>query len=86
MAVYFFDRSGIVKRYVQEAGTAWVMAVTNPAAGNRIYLARIAGVEVISITATLVENAMMLAERYTLRGYDAVQSQLIEKEGGCPVF
>jgi predicted nucleic acid-binding protein len=48
MAVFFFDSSSIVKRYVQEAGTAWVQAVTDPAAGNTVYLARIAIVEVTS--------------------------------------
>lgn len=49
--VYFFDSSGIAKRYVQEKGTSWVVAATDPAAGNRLYLARIAGVEVISALA-----------------------------------
>lgn len=48
MAVYFFDSSGIVKRYVEEKGTPWVLDIADPAAGNHTYLARIAGVEVIS--------------------------------------
>lgn len=48
MAVYFFDSSGIVKRYVEEKGTPWVLDIADPATGNSIYLARIAGVEVIS--------------------------------------
>src|SRR5438128_7822778 len=48
MDVYFFDTSGIVKRYVQEAGTAWVQAVADVTAGNLIYIARITAVEVTS--------------------------------------
>jgi hypothetical protein len=48
VAVHFFDSSAIVKRYVSEMGTGWVISVTDPAAGNRIYVARITGVEVVS--------------------------------------
>ena len=48
MAVYFLDSSAVVKRYIREAGTAWIINTTNPSAGNRIYLARITGVEVVS--------------------------------------
>jgi predicted nucleic acid-binding protein len=48
LAVYFFDSSALVKRYVRETGTGWVSSIINPAAGNEVYLARITGVEVIS--------------------------------------
>lgn len=48
MSVYFFDSSAIVKRYVNETGTAWVKSITNPLAGNRIHIARITGVEVVA--------------------------------------
>lgn len=48
MSVYFFDSSAIVKRYVKERGTGWVIDTTNPATGDRIYVARITGAEVIS--------------------------------------
>jgi hypothetical protein len=48
VAAYFFDSSAVVKRYVQETGTAWVLSVTDPAAGHAIYVARITGVEVVS--------------------------------------
>lgn len=46
MAVYFFDSSALVKRYVAEVGSAWVVSITDPAAGHRIYVANIAAVEV----------------------------------------
>jgi len=51
VAVYFFDSSALVKRYVTETGTAWVISVLDPGAANAIYLARIAGVEVVSAIA-----------------------------------
>jgi predicted nucleic acid-binding protein len=43
---YYFDSSGLVKRYVAEVGSNWVISLTDPAAGNRIYVANITGVEV----------------------------------------
>lgn len=106
MAGYFLDSSAVVKRYVTERGSTWVRQLTAPAAGNDIYLARIAGAEVVAalvshtpplppplltqalsdfrfdfqaqyqlieITAALIQEAMVLAERRRLRGYDAVQ-------------
>lgn len=48
MAVYFFDSSAIVKRYLIETGTAWVGSITDLAAGNKVYLTRVTLVEVIS--------------------------------------
>lgn len=48
MAAFFCDSSAIVKRYVAETGSAWLSAITNPASGNRVYIARITFVEVIS--------------------------------------
>lgn len=48
MAIYFLDSSAIVKRYIRETGTAWVVGLTDPVARSRIYVARIAGVEVVS--------------------------------------
>jgi len=41
VAVYFLDTSAVVKRYVLEPGTAWVQALTDPAAGNVHCIARI---------------------------------------------
>lgn len=48
MAIYFFDSSGLVKRYVAEIGTTWVQGLTDPSARNGIYIAQITGVEVIA--------------------------------------
>lgn len=48
MVPYFFDTSALVKRYAKEVGTAWVFSLVRPAAGNRLYLVRITGVELVS--------------------------------------
>ena len=106
MDSYFFDSSGIVKRYVTEVGTAWVVGITDPIAANDIYVVHITGVEVVSalvrkvpslppptlaqaisefkndlqrqyqrvaVTGALIVQAMSMAEKHRLRGYDAVQ-------------
>ncbi len=36
MAAYFFDSSALVKRYVIERGSTWVIRITTPAVGNSI--------------------------------------------------
>ena len=51
MAVYFFDSSALVKRYVQETGTAWVLGICNPTANAPLYIARITGAEVVAAIA-----------------------------------
>lgn len=48
---YFLDSSALVKRYVREAGTAWVRGVTRRRSSTYIYIALIAAVEVTSAIA-----------------------------------
>ena len=48
---YFVDSSTLVKRYVEEDGTAWVLRLTRRKSGRRIYLARITTVEVTAAVA-----------------------------------
>jgi predicted nucleic acid-binding protein len=45
---YIFDSSAIVKRYVNEQGSAWVAATVDPNSHPHIYLAAITGVEVVA--------------------------------------
>jgi predicted nucleic acid-binding protein len=108
MAAYFLDASAVVKRYARETGTAWMLGLFRRAAGHRLYVARITGVEVaaaltrkrrgghltanegaraltrlrrdlgqrlriVEITPALLTDAMDIAEKHGLRGYDAVQ-------------
>jgi predicted nucleic acid-binding protein len=51
LADYFLDTSAVVKRYVQETGTAWIRTLAASATGHFIYLARITEVEVTSALA-----------------------------------
>lgn len=48
MAAYVCDSSAVVKRYVRETGTAWILSHTDPGAGHAIYVASMTGVEVVS--------------------------------------
>lgn len=48
MAIYFLDSSAVVKRYVPEKGSAWVIGITDPGSGHLLYAARITGAEVVS--------------------------------------
>jgi len=48
MAVYYLDTSALVKRYAQEPGTAWVLNLTDVAAGHDLYTVRVTGPEMIA--------------------------------------
>ena len=48
---YFVNSSALVKRYVQETGTAWVRRLTRHHPSTVIYMARITTVEVTSAVA-----------------------------------
>jgi predicted nucleic acid-binding protein len=48
MVVYFCDTSAIVKRYVNEPGTTWLIGVTDRTGGNRTLVAAITGVEAVA--------------------------------------
>jgi predicted nucleic acid-binding protein len=46
VTVYYFDSSAIVKRYIAEVGTDWVIATADLSAGNDILVSLLARVEV----------------------------------------
>jgi uncharacterized protein len=48
MAVYFLDTSALVKRYISEAGSAWVLNLFDPALNNDVAIAAITGVEIVA--------------------------------------
>ncbi len=58
MSHFYLDTSAIVKRYIVETGTAWVMGLTAPAVGNTIVVGEI----------TLVEAAAAIATRHRAPG------------------
>lgn len=51
MAVLFLDSSSLVKRYIAETGTAWVVGLLRPSAASDIFIANITGIEVASAIA-----------------------------------
>ena len=51
MTDYFLDASAVVKRYADEAGSAWVRQITDPQAQNTILLAEITLAEVTAALA-----------------------------------
>ena len=48
MALYFLDSSALVKRYISETGSAWVLGLFTPALKNEIFIAAIAKVEIVA--------------------------------------
>lgn len=48
MTVYFVDSSALVKRYIDEIGSAWVMELFDPELEHEIFIATITSVEVIA--------------------------------------
>jgi uncharacterized protein len=72
---YFFDSSGVVKRYVTELGSAWVLGITDPLAANDIYVVHITGVEVVSALVRKVPSLppLNLAQAITEFKYDLQQ-------------
>jgi uncharacterized protein len=48
MAAYFFDTSTVLKRYVQETGTAWVQALAAPTARHSLFVVRITLAETVA--------------------------------------
>ncbi|MGE0820489.1 MAG: type II toxin-antitoxin system VapC family toxin [Candidatus Binatia bacterium] len=51
MAVYFLDNSALVKRYIHERGSAWLQTLCQRSRPEDLYIARIAGAEVVSAIA-----------------------------------
>ncbi len=45
MATYYFDTSALAKRYLMEPGSRWVLQVMAPTAGHRLWIGRLAHVQ-----------------------------------------
>jgi hypothetical protein len=79
MAVYFVDSRALVKRYIREIGSTWVLSLFDPALNNDVLIAAIAGVEIVTTVTrrarggTISASDATAAETLGLRGYDAVQ-------------
>lgn len=83
MAVYFFDSSAIVKRYVNETGSNFVENLANLKSGNLVLLARITQVEVASafarrlkggsLTQTAAQDALTLFQHDLTNNYFIIE-------------
>ncbi|MGV0106284.1 PIN domain-containing protein [Nostoc sp. DSM 114160] len=48
MAIYFIDSSALVKRYISETGSDWVLELFDPTLNNEVFIAAITSVEIIA--------------------------------------
>jgi predicted nucleic acid-binding protein len=65
MDAFFFDTSGLVKRFSRETGTAWTIDLLKPSSGNTIYIARITAVEVVSALTRRTRGGSLTASQST---------------------
>jgi uncharacterized protein len=73
MALYFFDSSALVKRYVREQGSAWVCEITATEGGHLIRLSLLTSIEIASALARrqregglTLANVIACSERFWL--------------------
>ena len=57
----FFDSSALVKRYVEEPGTGWIVDICSAEAGNTLYTARISGAEIAAALCRKVREGTLAA-------------------------
>jgi predicted nucleic acid-binding protein len=82
VTVYFFDSSALTKRYIQETGTTWIRQVSARSSRNRIWIAEITPVEVVSavsrlkregkVSARSARAIRLLLNRHAMREYDVI--------------
>lgn len=59
---YFFDSSGLVKRYRNETGTNWVLQIYRPTSKNIIHIAQVSLVEVTAALTRRMNNPTFYAK------------------------
>ena len=87
MPFYQCDASGLVKRYVDEVGSAWIRAIVEPASAHIVSIADITRAEVISAFARRArEGIITLHERdeliQTFRAHCATQYRIVPTQPG----
>ncbi len=48
MSTYYFDTSALIKRYVQEPGTDWIMSLTEQTDEDELFTSHLTGPEIIA--------------------------------------
>jgi predicted nucleic acid-binding protein len=56
MAIYYLDSSALVKRYINEIGSAWILDLFDPTLGNEFFVAAITGVEIVAAITRRARN------------------------------
>jgi predicted nucleic acid-binding protein len=87
MPFYHCDASGLVKRYVDEVGSAWVRAIVAPAAANIVSIADITRAEVISAFARRAREGVIAPHErdeliQTFRSHCATQYRIVPTQPG----
>jgi uncharacterized protein len=61
MSIYFVDSSALVKRYISEAGSTWVLGLFDSKMNNEIFVAAITSVEIVAAIARRTRNRSISA-------------------------
>lgn len=61
---YFLDSSALVKRYVPERGTNWILSITDPTTDNNLVIAQITWVEVLSALSRRQREGSISGDRF----------------------
>lgn len=75
MASYYLDTSALVKRYVTERGTAWIVNLTDPSSGHELWTVRLAA----ALHVELAHRAVQLPLAFLTA--DAEQLRVAQIEG-----
>lgn len=62
MADYYLDSSALVKRYVEEVGSAWLVQLLDPASGHEVFIAAVTPVEMIAAITRRARGGGIAAE------------------------
>jgi uncharacterized protein len=83
MALYFLDSSALVKRYISETGSTWILGLFAPALKNEIFIAAIAKVEIVaaimrrsrsgSISVTEAKAIVHQLRKDSRKGYQVIE-------------
>jgi uncharacterized protein len=66
MALYFLDSSALVKRYINEVGSAWILSLLNPASNPEFFVAAVASM--LGYRSIVAIGRLMRAISRRLRG------------------
>lgn len=76
MVAYYLDSSGLAKRYAREMGTVWVTNITDPKAGNELFISLITGAEEVIRTADIYLSPELLEEYREVAGELLVEEKI----------